>query len=78
MALLAFPSGILTPSVTRFYILIFIYIYIHIQLCALHSALMSPMQESDDLRKKEFVSEGIFGLCAKEYVSPGKMQALHI
>ena len=39
---------------------------------------MSPMQESDDLRKKEFVSEGIFGLCAKENVSPGKMQALHI
>ena len=39
---------------------------------------MSPTQESDDLCKKEFVPERIFGLCAKEKVSPGKMQALHI
>ena len=60
------------------FLCLYAYICIHFQLCALNSTLMSPTQESDDLRKKEFVSERIFGLCAKEKVSPGKMQALHI
>lgn len=50
----------------------------NIQLCAEGSAFTSPAQESSDLHEKEFVHEGIFGLCAKEKVSPGKMQALHI
>lgn len=74
MALLAFPSSIPLPQLPDF-----IYnMYVHVQLCALNSVLMSPTQESDDLHKKEFVSERIFGLCAKEKVSPGKKQALHI
>ena len=47
-------------------------------LCVEDSAFMSLAQESGDLREKEFVHEGIFGLRAKEKVCPGKMQALHI
>jgi hypothetical protein len=66
--------------VTGFHMHIYacMYVCIYIQLCTWNSALMSHTQESNDLQKKEFAYEGIFGLSAKEKVSPGKTQALHV
>lgn len=75
MALQDFPPGIPTAACDQ---IIEISVCANIRFCVEDSAFMSPAQESSDLHEKEFVHEGIFGLCAKEKVSPGKMQALHI
>jgi hypothetical protein len=75
MALQSFPPSTPTAACDQ---IIEMFVCANIWLCAEDSAFMSPEQESSDLHEKEFVHEGIFGLCAKEKVSPGKMQALHI
>lgn len=75
MALQGFPPSIPAAACDQ---IVEMFVRANIQLCAEDLAFKSPSQESSDLHEKEFVHEGILGLCAKEKVSPGKMQALHI